>query len=258
MTKNLEESITQKDSITSELKSLLGDYEFMKSNNDSLNAQLVAEQEKIKTMLEDIKNIKANNRWEIRKYKKELKTLRKIMRNYVVQIDSLNTLNQNLTAENRKIKTTYSKTRKEKEKLAEENKSLSVTVAKASTIKAINIETTGLNHNNKKTRKAKKVKKFKVCFVLEENEFAPKGEKEIFIRIAKPDGEILATSKDNTFVLENDETVVFSSKRTIQYDGTNIEGCVYYKTRDKLESGTYTVDIFNNGQNIGTSVVKIK
>ena len=59
-------------------------------NNDSLINQLSLEQERVQKLLAELKQTKADNAREIMRLKKELATLRAILKDYVMQIDSLN------------------------------------------------------------------------------------------------------------------------------------------------------------------------
>ena len=72
-------------------------------NNDSIIAQLTQEQMKTQKLLEELKQVKASDAREIARLKKELATVREVLRDYVMQIDSLNRLNENLRAENTRV-----------------------------------------------------------------------------------------------------------------------------------------------------------
>lgn len=79
----------QKNDLTEQLSSMVNEYEALKTNNDSMNMKLQDQQDKIKRLLA----INTNNLEKIKLYKKELVTLRDIMKSYIVQIDSLNQRN---------------------------------------------------------------------------------------------------------------------------------------------------------------------
>lgn len=88
-----------KETLTAEMVQLQEDYSNLSSTNDTLNNELMLEREKVAQLLERVKKTEANNRAKLRKYEKELGTLRSIMRGYIKQIDSLNTLNTTLRKE---------------------------------------------------------------------------------------------------------------------------------------------------------------
>ena len=90
----------EKTILTEEYQNLIMNYDSLQSDNDTINLLLEREREKISHLIEEIKTIKATNTAKIREFQKELNTLRGVLRNYIVQIDSLNARNQELTKEN--------------------------------------------------------------------------------------------------------------------------------------------------------------
>ncbi|HBX53132.1 MAG: hypothetical protein A2275_02585 [Bacteroidetes bacterium RIFOXYA12_FULL_35_11] len=243
--------------LTQDLNDMLDQYKFMKSNNSHLNKQLEEEKEKIQKMIQEIQGLKGTTAAKIKQYKDEVETLRKIMRHYVVQIDSLNTVNKGLKAENVKVKQDIEKEKTVNKELTEKKEELETKVNIASVIKAVNIVTDGLNKRGKAITKAKKVQKVKVCFILTENEIALTGTKDVYLRIARPDGLVLATSEQNLFKFGN-EFIVFSAKRQVDYDGKNAELCIFWDNNQELIPGTYIVDLFTDGNLIGSSKFVLK
>ncbi|OFY74806.1 MAG: hypothetical protein A2265_07580, partial [Bacteroidetes bacterium RIFOXYA12_FULL_33_9] len=206
------DTTNEKEQITEDLNNLIGEYDQLKTNNDTLNAKLEKEKARIQELVEKIQNIKQANSYQIAQYKKELTTLREIMKSYIVQIDSLNTMNKTLTAENIMVKTEYQKARITNKELEDKNQDLSQKVTVASVIKVKELTAIPINSKSKEVNKASKVDKIKVCFTLEENEIAPAGLKDVFIRIARPDELVLATSENNLFSYQGN-TIVYSAKR---------------------------------------------
>ena len=263
-TKNLviqqNETIEAKDSLSHEFDNLLAEYESLETNNDSLNTQLGEKQEKIKSIMKRLRHEKNINREVIKKYKSELETLRKIMRGYIVQIDSLNTMNIALKKENVHVKKQYREATTKNEDLSQKNEELSTQVDKASKIKTFNITVQPLNRRGRKIKKAKKVDKFQVCFTLGENVITKSGNKVVYIRIARPDELVLISSEENLFTFEGKE-IAYTSKREVEYDNKDKDMCIFFQNslnQEGLISGNYTVDIFVDGKQIGTTNFHLK
>lgn len=250
-------TLLEKEMITKDLNNLLQQYESLKTNNKTVNNELQKEREKIEKMIEEVKNLKAANYYQIKQYKDEIETLKKIMRNYVVQIDSLNTVNVGLKAENVKVKTDIEKEKTSNKELIVKNEELSTKVNIAAVLKAQNIISTPLNKRSKSVAKAKKVEKFKICFTVLANELAQAGSREIYLRIARPDGLVLAASEQDLFKFGN-EQIVFSAKRQLDYQNIDADLCIYWDNNQDLIPGTYTVDLFADGNLIGTSKFTLK
>ena len=169
-------------------------------SNDSLVAQLEREKLRTQRLLEELRATKASNAAEIARLKKELKTVRAVMRSYVVQIDSLNQANEKLSKENKRVRTQYAEASKQVEVLKEEAKNLSDRVTLASQLDATNIAIHPRNKRGKETNSVKNVVKFAIDFTIVKNITAPTGERTIYVRIAKPDGAILTKNASHTFV----------------------------------------------------------
>jgi len=253
----LENSTNQKDSVEKELKGLMVQYEDMKTSNVKINAQLTAEQDKIQKLIQELKTIKSSNYSKIEEYKQQVGTLRAILRSYIVQVDSLNTTNKKLMAENQEVKENIQEVQNQNQQLSKKSDSLSNTVAIASVIKGLNIVVTGLNQRGTETNRRNKLAKFQVCLTLGENAIATKGNKDVILRIAGPDGKIL-TNTTSGFFRYKSQDIAFSSKRETSYEGKNSDICVYYNVPVELPEGRYMIDIFVDGNQIGTSSFSLK
>lgn len=247
----------EKDSLQSHLMSLRDDYDELMTDNDSLNAQLNAEKEKIDDLLAEIKTVKATNYAKIKQLQSELTTLRKVAKSYVRQIDSLNTMNQALVAENIKVKNEIKKVTKSKTELEEKNKDLSGKVELASILRTENLQAIPINRRGKENNKINKIEKIKVTFQIKENVLAEKGERDVYIRIAGPDDYILAKSEDDLFEFQGQE-IVYSAKRPIDFMGNNVDVTVYWDNNGALIPGTYEVYVFADGHQIGNAQFQIE
>ena len=219
-------------------------------SNDSLVAQLEREKLRTQQLLEELRATKASNAAEISRLKKELKTVRAVMRSYVVQIDSLNQINEKLSKENKRVRTQYAEATKKVEVLQEEAKNLSDKVTLAAQLDASNIRIEPRNKKGKATSSVKSVIKFVIDFTVVKNITAPTGERTIYVRIAQPDGSILTKDASRTFKYENTK-LEYSIKKLIEYTGEEHNVTVYWDVEEFLNPGEYTVYLFSDGVMIG-------
>lgn len=235
-----------------EYASFAKQYSEMKTqiNNDSLIAQLDKEQQRTEALLEELRQVKATDAAEIRRLKKELATLRQILRSYVHEIDSLNRVNEQLRSENQQVKAQYTQATQTISSLSTEKETLSEKVAIASQLDATGITMVGQNKRGKKARKIKDVKQFVVSFVISRNITAQAGNRSIYVRITKPNNEVLTNG--GTFAYEN-KTLEYSAKRDIEYTGETTKVTVYWDVNEFLSKGTYRVAVFADGHNIGNA-----
>ena len=219
-------------------------------SNDSLVAQLEREKLRTQQLLEELRATKASNAAEIARLKKELKTVRTVMRSYVMQIDSLNQANAKLAKENKRVRTQYAEATKKVETLQEEAKNLSDKVTLAAQLDATNIRIEPRNKRGKATNSVKSVVKFVIDFTIVKNITAPTGERTLYVRIAKPDGSVLTKSASHTFAYENTK-LEYSIKKLIEYTGEEQSVTVYWDVEEFLNPGEYTVYLFSDGVMIG-------
>jgi len=249
----------EKDLIESELSQMVTSYDSLSSRTDTLNQNLELAQNEVKNLLVELAQVKRASFEQVTRYRKEVTTLRKIMRNYIVQIDSLNQRNKLLMAENTRVKTEYKEVVSLKEQLEEEKKELEETVSLASTLEALNLQGTGINTKGKDQIKISKINKLKISFTLSKNLTAERGPMDLYVRIMRPDNVLLIESENNLFHFEGSR-IPFSASRQVEYEGLALPVNIFWDYVDKsqLISGVYTVDVFAQGKNIGTTSFKLK
>lgn len=226
-------------------------------NNDSLREKLESEKLKTQRLLEELRQVKTSDAAEIMRLKKELKTVRAVLRSYVMQIDSLNRINQALTAENQQVKKQYSEATRQITTLSREKKNLNEKVSLAAQLDATNIIATPLNKRGKTAKKVKDTKKIAISFTIVKNITAQTGNKTLYVRIAKPDNEVLTKSASNTFKYE-DREIAYSIKKYFEYTGEELTQTVYWDVEEFLAAGTYRIYLFCDGTMIGQGSFSMK
>ncbi|MDR2292189.1 MAG: hypothetical protein LBE11_01785 [Prevotellaceae bacterium] len=260
--KNKKETVVlltnDKENLITELNELKQEYSTLQTNNDSINMALLQEQEKIELLLEKVKKTEAGNLQKIRAYEKELGTLRSIMQNYIVQIDSLNTVNQQLVSENIQIKEQVQEITRKHDEVSLKAEELTTKVQEGSVIKARGMNVQGMTKKDKDTNRASRTSHIKSCITLIENSIAQHGLKTVYIRVKGPDGIVLTTNENNLFDVDG-EQIIYSAAREIDYQGAEIELCIYYSFGDvKVAKGVYNVSAYLDGKSIGTSQLTLK
>lgn len=240
-----------KKEMENEYQQFADQYSEMKTqiNNDSIIEQLTQEQMKTEQLLKELKNVNATDAREIARLKKELATCRAVIRSYILEIDSLNRLNQNLTAENTRVKGQYAEATRQIEGLNADKQSLSEKVAIAAQLDATGISLTAKNKRGKVTKSLKKCKTLQVNFSIAKNVTAQSGMKTIYVRITTPTGSVLTNG--GTFNYEN-RSLQYSMKRDIEYTGNETAVTTYWNVNEFLSNGTYNVSIFADGNMIGS------
>jgi len=250
----MEQVLTEeKDSLANELRMMMYGYDTLKTSNDTLNAKIDRQKGKIKRLLD----INASNAVLIRKYKAEISTMREIMKSYIVQIDSLNTRNKALVAENMEVRQQIADVQQTNVVLSQAKDSLSKKVTVASVIQAKDIVAVALNKKRKETSEVKRLDKVRVCFTLRENAIATPGNKIVYLRVIRPDQLVVTSSPDNLFEVKG-EQMIFSANRAVDYANADIEMCIFLDNTGDFIPGQYAVELYLDGDLIGSSSFTLK
>lgn len=223
--------------------------------NDSLIAQIENERRRTQQLLEELRNTKATDAAEITRLKKEIASLRKVLRHYVEQIDSLNRLNAALVSENTQIKKKYDKAATQIDELSMERNELLDKVDLAAQLDATGFSIMPKNKRGKLAKRIKDVKSFEFGFTIVKNVTAQNGQRIVYARILKPDGNVMGVN--GTFEYEN-TTLEYTEKKYIEYTGEEQSVVMYAQVGEFLEAGTYRLSIFVDSQMIGETTYTIE
>jgi len=218
-------------------------------NNDSIVQQLTQEQMRTQQLLAELKKVKADDAREITRLKKELTTVRAVLRSYIIQVDSLNRLNESLKEENTRVNAELEQRNTQIAGLSSEKASLSEKVAIAAQLDATNIQMLLLNKRDKTTKKLKDCRKIQVNFTITKNVTASNGVRTIYVRITNPGGNTLGGG--GHFNYEN-RSLEGTMRKSIEYSGEEVAVTTYWDVTQMLEGGQYRVSIFADGNMIGS------
>lgn len=243
----------EQEEMLNDLQTAQFEYEELKTkilSNDSLLIKLEQEQLRTQQLYEELQNTKATNAAEIKRLKKELKTLRAVLEDYMVQIDSLYRENAELKSENTKLIAGKKKAEKERNDLVKEKEVLTEKVGLASQLDATNIRMSLLRSTGKETDKIKRAKQISVSCTISKNITASTGDKRAYVRIMQPDGEPLTKGYSNTFKYENRD-ISYSMGKEFEFSGEEQSLTFYWNIEETLQAGRYRAYIFVDGNMIG-------
>lgn len=249
----------EKDSIQFELTQIASSYDSLKTENDTINEQLFVAQAKVKDLLLEVEQTKKVSYAKISDYQKQVTTLRGIMRDFVVQIDSLNRRNEQLMAENLEVKQQYKQVEQKNQQLNQEKERLQQNLKRASMLKTRDVLAEPINSRSKVTKFARRAEKIRIYFVLGQNVATERGAKNIYARIMRPDQLLMSKSEDNLFQFE-DLKIQYSAMREVVYEGKDLPVAIFWDNtgEPELMTGTYTVNLFADGFEIGETTFTLQ
>ena len=253
----LELAEMDKREMENEYENFARQYNEMKTqiNNDSLMAQLEQEQQRTQELLEELRRTKSNDAAEIARLKKELATMRAVLKSFVAEIDSLNRLNTQLNAENENLRQQQQVQQQQISELSTEKASLSDKVAIASVLDATGLSILAKNKKGKPAKKVADVRQFQVTFNIARNVTAAAGVRTIYLRILKPTNEVAGSS--GTFAYQNAQ-LEYTARRDVEYNGEETPVTIYWDVNEMLSAGQYRIALFADGNNIGNGSVSFE
>lgn len=226
-------------------------------HNDSLVELLAKEQQRVQDLREELRITKVTNARRIAELKKELATVRQVMVSYVHQIDSLDRTNKRLVAENQQVKQQYQEVARQAQQLEEERTQLAEVVSRASMLEITHFQMIPLNKRDRKTSIYNQIQKLQFDYTVGRNITNKPGMKTLYMRITRPDGEVMQKSIDDVFRFENSD-IAYSVSKDFEYAGEEISGSLYWLVEEILQIGWYNADFFVDGELIGSFPFQIK
>ena len=248
--------------LKTDFKNMLDTYdrliEMDQSKADSLNKQKA----QISQLLKQLNTNKKLSARELFNLKKENEVLRSIMRGYVKQIDSLNTLNIKLTSVLDETNTKLTETTTERDTYKKDAEQKTEQLKKGAKLQAYGFNSEALrmklNNTTEPTTKAKNVIQMRSSFTIGENQIASSGRKSVYLQIVGPNGEVLQSKANYVIETENGQQG-YSDKKDIDYNNQAIDLTIYYDLKGiEVGKGNYKVRVYCEGQLIGTDSFTLK
>jgi len=255
-------AVAKTDSVTSDLINLQAQYASLKTSDQKIQDALNSKKDTITMLLQQAEKYK-NDPYIIARLKKETETLRSIMQSYVVTIDSLNTLNKQLTSQ-RNIAVESLKVEKGKTvKLNVEKSQLQNMIQTGSMLATTSIKIEGVHYRFGKkeitTDKAKKAEKIKVSFTITANRIAKAGNKNIYIRVITPDGKELSKTTDESSIFSFEGTKGFyDATQSIDYANQEVQLIMYCESPTGFIPGNYIIKLYADGGEMGEGTLLFK
>ncbi len=242
----------EKDSLESELHNIYSSYDSLDTDNKRIQEEMAIQQEKINRLIA----IQADDAYKIKMYKREMETLRSVLRSYIVQIDSLNSHNQALMAENVQLKRSEQQLKTEKNRLETDKAQLEEIKDLASSLQVSDIYIEPINERNRPRRRINSIHKIRTDFIVRANSVANPGEKTIYLRLVRPDGVTLG-SPEMEVIQVGGETLPMSASRTITYENTDLPVSIFWTNNGEIVPGEYTVELYAEGRLIGSDLFSL-
>lgn len=246
-----------------DFQKMLETYDQLIAKDASKSDSLQAQKDSINILLDQLKDNRNRSYYEINQLKKRNEQLRKIMNRYLETIDSLNTLNINLTHQLDKTTSALDETQTERDELKKQNEQNAELLTRGAKLNAFNFKSVALRHqtiggNTREVNRAGRAEVLSSTFTIGENKIARTGNKTIFMQIIDPNGQVMYKRPSDVTQVAGSE-ILYSGKREINYLGQLIDMTIVYNLEgSEIPSGNYTVKIFADGALIGKDTFTLK
>ena len=246
----VEELESEKSELAQQMKDLQSDFSQLSSDYDNINSQLDTSREQVAMLIEKLNKTEATNRAKIRQYEKELGTLRTIMKGYIVQIDSLNTLNKRLTADAAAARREAAEARSANQELSMQVEDLSSKVNAGKVVRARGVSLTAYYSNDKAGDRHSRVRYMVAGLTLVENSLADHGPMRIYVRVKDPEGILLMNNASEEFTSEG-EVLQATAAREVDYEGGEVDLSIYVNDTGEFVKGVYTLEVYSDRSLLG-------
>ena len=233
----------EKAELARQMVELQNDFNTLNSDYESINHQLDTSREQVAMLIEKLSKTEATNRSKIRQYEKELGTLRAIMKGYIVQIDSLNTLNKRLTADAAAARKEAAESRRANEELTAQVENLSSQVNAGKVLKARAISLAGHYSNDKAGDRHSRVRYMVANLSLVENSLADRGPVRVYVRVKDPEGLLLINNESVDFMV-NGVPLQATASREVDYEGSEVDLSIYINDTGDFSKGVYSLEVY--------------
>ncbi|MEI7499205.1 MAG: hypothetical protein WCK84_02050 [Bacteroidota bacterium] len=262
--KLVKEKETEKIEMQHNLDSLMTEHNKIKISYGALSDSLKGKDSLIQVNALEIKKL-LDTQWEYNIIRKKFERLQKVAQGYVHQMDSLYTVNRELTVENDRIRQVVKTEQNRNQTLMKDKEELKQKIDNAAYIKAYDVTATPYKLKSGGTKKqvtdkASRTDQIHICFTIGENPLVTSGKKIIYLRIHRPDNVVVIKSKYDTFVF-NGQPLPYSIREDITYQGKAMNICVDWTKKDTDKpamKGKYIVSVFADDKSIGEGSFQLK
>jgi len=251
----------ERDLVAEDLESLKSEYDKAILESNATNEELVAARDNIAKYIDSVKTMKSDIA-SLSRYRRQVSVLKAERERLMKQVDSLTQSNTLLAMQRDSTFVELEKQTIFNDSLVVQNTQLADAVERGSALNLSDFKIDAVRERNNgklvSTQRARATDKFKVCFTIAENRIAQAGDREFFIEVLDPQGNVLGES----FNTSNDDgaSITYSKGTNFYYENGSLDVCDYInKPADNFQKGNYMVNVYDDGLKLlGTSKFALK
>ena len=241
--------IDERDGLQMELEQMQSTFSEMETDNKQMQDSIQWQTDRIAKLIASSRN----KDFDIKQLRDETATLRRIMKGYIHDIDSLQRMNDRLIVEKQNESDRANRAETQSKQLANELSTTQDVVTKGSVLAAAGFSNKGIKEKTrggeKDVERASQASQIKSCFTIRQNNIVKSGTKKIYMRVESPSGQLIGNAG---YANLDGQNTPYSAMREIDYQNQDTDVCMYCMASG-LTKGTYKISIFEGGKKIGQS-----
>ncbi len=238
----------EKDLVVEDLNSLKSEYDKAILESNATNEELVSARDNIARYIDSVKTMKADIS-NLSRYRRQVSVLKKEREQLLKQVDSLQRSNTLIAMQRDSTFTELEKQTVFNDSLVVQNTNLADVVAKGSALNLTTFKVDAVKERNSgklvSTTRAKSTDKLKICFTVANNVIAQAGDREFFLEVLDPQGNVLGESYSQTN--DNGGSITYSKGTSFYYENSNLDVCDYIsKPAGDFQKGNYMANVYDN------------
>lgn len=250
-------TITEKESVMKDLQALKSTYDAAIAENTTMSDELIAERDKVVTLMANLQKSKGDVA-SMAKYKKQFLELESKMKGLVAENETLKKDNSVLTVQRDSTIVVLGESKKFNEVLVGQNEDLAKTVEKGSKLSVLNLKTAAFKVRSSgkeiATDKASSADILKISFTIAENSIAKSGDKKYYVQVIDSKSNVIGEKQTENF---GDKTLTYSFSANVKYENKTVD-VTQNLPSDKLEKGSYFVNVFDKGELVSKSSFSLR
>ncbi|MDB4292683.1 hypothetical protein N9954_04695 [Maribacter sp.] len=238
----------EKQLVVEDLNSLKSEYDKAILESNATNEELVEARDNIAKYLDSVKTMKADIS-SLSRYRRQVGVLKAEREQLLKQVDSLTTSNTMIAMQRDSTYVELEKQTVFNDSLVVQNTQLADVVEKGSALNIVAFTLDAVKERSSgklsSTSRARRTDKLKVCFTVANNVIAEAGDREFYLEVLDPQGNVLGESYAKT----NDAgaSVTYSKGTNFYYENKALDVCDYIgKPAGDFQKGNYMVNIYDN------------
>ena len=251
----------EKELVVADLESLKSEYDKAILESNKTNEELVAARDNIAKYIDSVNAMKADLA-TLSRYRRQVGVLKKEREELLRQVDSLKQSNTMIAMQR---DSTYAELEKQtvfNDSLIVQNTQLAEAVERGSALNLTQFSVDAVRERSngtlRSTSRARRTDKLKICFTVADNVIADAGDREFYIEVLDPQGNVMGGT--NTKTMEDGPTISYTKNTNFYYENAALDVCDYISNyAGEFQQGNYMVNVYDDSLKLlGTSRFELK